>query len=68
MLSVICFVSFAVCYVLISLLCFYYLFYNCFLVLYVLLSILCVLCFCIILCSVSPRVHCSCFSVCVCVH
>ena len=47
--------SFAPCYVLINCYVFHnYSFCVCFLVLYVLLSILCVLCFCTVLCIVSP--------------
>jgi hypothetical protein len=42
-----------------------YSFYDRFLVLYVLISILCVLCFCIVLCIVSPHVHNRLFSICV---
>ena len=63
-LIIICFVSLALCYVLIVLYFHNYSFYICF-VLYILLSILCVLCFCIVLCIVSIHVHSCFFSVCV---
>jgi hypothetical protein len=62
----ICFVSFALCYVLINcFINFHYSFYVCFLVLYVVLSVLYVLCFCSVLCIVSSRVYCCLFSICV---
>ena len=63
---VICFMSFALCYVPIN--CFMFLnlyIVCCFFVVYVLLSILCVLCFCIILCTVSLHVYICLFSICV---
>jgi hypothetical protein len=55
-LIALCYVSFALGYVLINILCFLITRFVCFLVLYVWLSILCVLCFCIVLFIVSPRV------------
>jgi hypothetical protein len=63
-LIVICFVSFADWYILItSFMFFNNLFYICLLVLYVLLSILCVLGFCIVLFILFPHVY-SFFSIC----
>jgi len=65
-LIAICFMSFAVCHVLINCIMFFnYSFYVCFLVLYVLLSISCVLCFCTVSCIVSPHVYRCLFSICV---
>ena len=65
-LIAICFISFALCYVLIN--CYMFLiysFYVFFLVLYVSLSMLCVLRFCIVLCIVSPHVYNYLFCICV---
>jgi hypothetical protein len=62
----ICFISSALCYVLIN--CFMFLnfsFHICFLVFYVFLSVLSVLCFRIILCIVSTYVCSRLFSICV---
>ena len=61
MLSVICFVSFAFCYVVITRFMFLLLVVCCFLVLFVLLSIFCILCFCI----VSPHVYSCPLAICV---
>jgi len=52
-----CFMSCALCFVLINFLCFYSFVLCLFFVLYVLLSIMCVLCFCNVLCIVSPNVY-----------
>ena len=58
---VICFVSFAVCYVVITRFMFFIIrFKFVFIFFCVLFSILCGLCFCIVLCVVSPHVY-SCF-------
>ena len=64
-LTAICFMSFALCYVLINYLMFNYSFHACFLVSYDLLSIMRVLCFSIVLCIVSPHVYSCLFSICV---
>jgi len=64
-LSALCFMSCALCYVLINFFMFLFIFYVCFLVLYVLLSILCVLFSCNVLCVVSLDVYSCLFYICV---
>ena len=56
LLFVLCLLLFVMFWLLV--LVFYCSFYVCFLVLYSLLSTLCVLCFCIVLCIVSPDLYC----------
>jgi hypothetical protein len=61
----ICFMSFFLRYVPINCFQFYnYSFYVCCPIVYVLLSFLCVLCFCIVLCIVSPQAYSCLFSIC----
>jgi len=55
-LIAICFMSFAVCHILINCVFFNYSFYVCIFLVLSVFFILCVLCFCIALCTLSPHV------------